>query len=803
MLKNHAKVLGRTLWNNRFSTFLNMVGLAIGMACYLLLFQYVNFQLSYDNFHRNKNDIYRLQRNVHEDNGRVNRWAVTTYNAGPTMKQEFPEIKEASRSFFSVNNLVKYEDRIFKENRILVTEPSFFKIFSFFFKQGDPATGLAGPNKIMLSATTARRFFGDKNPVGQSLKITSRRSDLTAMVTGIFEDVPANSHLKFDMVLSLRTVFPESHSDWIASGMYTHFLLNPGADFKALEAKLPAFIKKYVLPTIPRSANWVYHLQPLGDIYLYSNLTYDTENGNGKTVYFLLIIALIILVISWINYVNLSTARAMERAREVGMRKVLGSTRWQLVRQFLSESLLANIIPIVISIILSVIFLPYLKKLTGQDIPLYLNNFWYLLHLVLLYGAGSLLSGLYPALVLSSFPPVTVLNRSKFSQTTGGSILKKVLVTFQFAAAAALIIITLTVYKQIRYMTQKDLGINTNDMLALTLPNIPLNQDNARTMDTFKTELLRYPGIKNVTGSLVIPGSISPFQLLAWKENTEFKNGKILPIILVDHEFLSTYQVRFLLGRNFSREHATDTQAVILNEAAAAALGYESPEKAVNQKISLWKVPGTFKIIGIIKNYHQQSLKENYDPLIFRLYPAYKNFYSIKLNPAKTKIHETITLIKQKWEEIFPGHAFDYFFLDDYFNRQYQEDYQFGNVLAIFVILVVIITCLGLLGLSYFSSYQRRKEIAIRKSIGASIRDILGFLVKDIVKLAAIAVVIAWPIAYLIIDNWLKNYAYRIAVPLLFFILSGLLLIFITLVTIAYHTSTAARANPVDALKEE
>jgi putative ABC transport system permease protein len=803
MLKNHVKVLGRTLWNNRFSTFLNMVGLAIGMACYLLLFQYINFQLSYDDFHENKNDIYRLQRNVHEDNGRVNRWAVTTYNAGPTMKLEFPEIKEASRSFFSVNNLVKYEDRIFKENRILITEPSFFKIFSFPFQQGDPASGLDGPNKIMLSETTARKFFGDKNPVGQSLKISSRRSEFSAMVTGIFKDVPANSHIKFDMVLSLRTAFPESHSDWIASGMYTHFLLNPGADFKALEAKLPEFIKKYILPTIPRSANWVYHLQPLGDIYLYSNLTYDTDNGNGKTVYFLLIIALLILVISWINYVNLSTAHTMERAREVGMRKVLGSTRWQLIRQFLNESLLANIIPTVIAIILSVIFLPYLKKLTGQDIPIYLNNFWYLLHLVLLYAAGSLLSGLYPALVLSSFPPAMVLTRSKFNQTTGGSILKKVLVTFQFSAAAVLVILTLAVFKQIRYMTQKDLGINTDDMVALTLPDIPLNQDNIRTMDTFKIELLRYPGIKNVSGSLVIPGAISPFQLLAWKENTEFKDGKILPIILVDHEFLSTYQVRFLSGRNFSREHATDTQAVILNEAAVAALGYESPEGAMNQKILLWNVKGTFEIIGIIKNYHQQSLKENFDPLLFRLYPAYKNFYSIKLNPDKTKINETITLIKQKWEDIFPGHAFDYFFLDDYFNRQYKADYQFGNVLGLFVVLAVIITCLGLLGLSYFSSYQRRKEIAIRKSIGASIGDILVFLVQDIVKLVITAVIIAWPIAYLIIDHWLKNYAYRIDVPYLFFILSGLLLVIITLVTIAYHTFTAARANPVDALKEE
>jgi putative ABC transport system permease protein len=803
MLSNYFKVLIRNMWKNKFSSLLNILGLAIGMTCYLLIFQYVNFELSYDGFHQNKNNIYRLQRDSYEDNGAVNRFALTSYSIGPTMKEEFPEVKEVSRCLRFENNTVKYKDRKFSNEKVYFTEPGFFKIFSLRLLQGNPGTALQGPNKVILSESAARKYFIDENPLGKMMQVTSKRVDISCMVTGVFEDIPENSHMKFDMMISLNTAFPAAHSDWIFSTVYTHLLLTPGADAKALAAKFPEFIKKYILKDVPRAANWKLRLQPLRDIYLYSDLSYDTENGNGKTVYFLLIIAFLVLVISWINYVNLSTARAMERAREVGTRKVLGGSRLQLIKQFLTESILVNIIPVVIAVILAAVFLPHLRELTGKHIPLYLSEFRFLLHLVILYIIGSLLSGLYPAFVLSSSPPVTVLNKSKFSQTTGGRLLKKILVTFQFAASLVLIIITFSVYKQIRYMTNRDLGMNINHILGVTLPAVPLNQDNAKNINSLKTELAKYPAVKSVTGSLVIPGTAPQFQRLTWKENTEFKTGKILSIIFTDYDFLPTYQIKPLTGRIFSKEYGTDTQAAVLNETAVQSLGYASPAEALNQVIKIWQIPGDYKIIGIIKNYHQLSLKKNHEPLVFLFNPLYKNYYSIKLNPSDTNTGETINLIKKKWQEIFPGYPFDYFFLDDYFNRQYKEDYQFGNVLGIFVVLAVIITCLGLLGLSYFSSYQRRKEIAIRKSIGASIGDILGLLVKDIVKLVVIAVIIAWPIAYLIIDYWLKNYAYRIAVPLLFFILSGLLLVIITLVTIAYHTMAAAKADPVDALKEE
>lgn len=803
MLINYLKILIRNLWKNKFSSLLNILGLALGMTCYLLIFQYVNFELTHDNFHQNKNDIYRLERDAYEDNGVVNRYALTSYNVGPAMKEEFPEIKEASRCLRFENNTVSYRDRKFSNEKIYITEPNFFKIFSFPLLQGNPQTVLEGPNKVMLSESTARKYFINENPLGRMIQIASRRREISCMVTGVFKDIPKNSHMKFDILMSLSTVFPASHSDWIFTSVYTHLLLNPGAKAHELEEKFPAFIKKNILKDVPRAANWKLQLQPLGEIYLYSDLSYDTENGNGKTVYFLLIIAFLILFISWINYVNFSTARAMERAREVGTRKVLGSHRLQLIKQLLTESVLVNIIPIVIAVIMTAVFIPGLRELTGKQIPLYITDLQFVAHIVILYIIGSLLSGLYPALVLSSFPPVTVINKTKFSQTRGGNLLKKILITFQFTASIILIILTFSVYRQIQYMTNNDPGINIKNIVGITLPSIPLNQDNTKNIDSLKTELIKYPAVQNVTGSLAIPGIAPQLQRLTWKENTEFKTGKILSIILVDYDFLPTYQIQFLTGRNFSKEYGTDNQAAVLNEAAIQSLGYASPEEAINQVIKIWQLPGSYKIIGIIKNYHHVSLKKSHEPIVFLYNTVYKNYYSIKIDPTVSNMNETLTLIKEKWEAIFPGHPFDYFFLDDHFNRQYKADHQFGKVLGVFVVLAVIITCLGLLGLSYFSTYQRRKEVAVRKSIGASIGDILGLLTKDIVKLVIIAAVIAWPTAYLIIQNWLKNYAYRIAVPLLYFIFSGLLLVIVTLGTVSYHTISAARANPVDALKEE
>jgi putative ABC transport system permease protein len=803
MIGNYFKVLSRSLWRNKFFSLLNFLGLAIGMTCYLLIFQYSTFEFSYDDLHRNKDRIYRLRINFYENNAIKHKHAQSPFSVAPVLKTDYPEVEEVVRCRVFRDNTVRCKEQIFREEKIYFAETSLFKIFSFQLVNGNPENVLDGPNKILLSESAARKYFGAEDPMGKAIEVSSRGKTYSCMVNGIFKDVPENSHLKFDVLISMDTLLPPTATDWVFTNFYTYILLKPGADPKALEAKFPDFIQKYIVKHAPLTKNWEFLLQPLKEIYLYSNLTHDTDNGNGVMVYFLLIVAFLVLVISWVNYVNLSTARAMERAREVGIRKVLGSFRGQLIKQFLAESVLVNIIPIIIAVILGIILTPYLRALTGKNIPLYIAGdigFW--VHLLVLYIAGSLLSGLYPAFVLSSFKPVTVLKRSKLSHTTGGILLRKFLVGFQFVAAVILIVVTFAVYHQIQYMRNKDLGINIDHMIGITLPSIPVNQEYFNNVTSLKTELLRYPAIKYAAGSSFIPGTPPRIRRMIWKEGDDFMAGQIQSIIFLDEDYLPAYQVKFLAGRNFSKEFGTDQYAAVLNEAAIKLLGLDKAADALDKNITIYQTPGKFKVIGVIQNYHHQSLKESYDPIVFLYNPYYKSYYSLKLDPS-ANIPDTLKTIREKWDKAFPGYPLDYFFLDDFFNRQYKSDLKFGNVLGIFVILTVIITCLGLLSLSYFNSLQRTREIGVRKSFGAGFRDILLLLTGDIVKLIGIAAVIAWPIAFILISNWLKNYADRIPMPWLFFILSGLLVAAVSLATVSYHTVRAARANPADALREE
>ncbi|MCP5052968.1 MAG: ABC transporter permease [bacterium] len=804
MLTNYMRILLRSLLKSKFFSTLNILGLAIGMTGFLLIFKYVTFELSYDDFHENKNSIYRLQRDVYRNDNIIASYAQTSLSVGSALKAEFPEIKEVARCRNFSANTVTFETQVYTNEKIYITEPSFFKVFSFRMIQGDPEASLGQPNKILLSQSIAKKYFSTGDPMGKILKITNRGSNYTCQVSGIFEDPPENSLLKFDMLISFGTAYPANANNWVFSMFHTYLQLSPDADGKDLESKLGPFIKKYIVSKVPLASHWKFLLQPLKEIYLYSDITYDTANGNGTIVYFLLIIAFLILVISWINYVNLSTAGAMERAREVGIRKVLGGYRVQLIKQFLTESLFMNLIPIIISLVMVILLLPYLRELTGKTISTNLladSGFW--VTVVLLYIIGSLSSGLYPAFVLSSFKPVTMLKRSKFSHTSAGNILRKLLVGFQFAASVILIILTFTVYQQLSFMRSKELGIDVSRMLTVQLPTTPLNKDYVSNSTAFKTELEKYSAIEGITGSSTVPGSDPSLRRLVWDQRNDSKTGKIQSIIFTDEDFAPTYKLEFLKGRNFSKEFGTDRMAVLINEASAQLLGFKTPDEAVDKIISIFSMPGKFKVIGVLKNYHHQSLKKVHDPLIFRLLPAFKSYYSLKLSPSAQDTRSVISTVQSKWETIFPGYPFRYFFLDDHLDQQYRQERQFGKVLGIFVLLALLITCMGLLSLSYFSTVQRTKEIGVRKSFGAGVNDILMLFTKDIVKLVVISIAVAWPVAYLLIDRWLNDYANRIPMPFLLFFGAGVLVVLITLATTAYHTVTAAVSNPVNALRNE
>jgi putative ABC transport system permease protein len=802
MFKNYLTILVRSLLRNKFSATLNFVGLALGMACYLLIFHYATFELSFDQFHENSDNIVRLQRNVYQENQLKLNSAATSMNVGPAMKEEYPEILAAARVSRFPDNVVTYRDKTYANERIMAADQSIFDIFSFNLAKGDRSGALAQPNRVLLSQTLARKYFGDEDPIGKFLKISNRRGQYDCMVSGVLEDIPANSSLRFDMMVSFPTLWNAAQSDWIYAQFYTYFLLAPGSSAASLETKLPAFIDKYIVKHVPLATNWKYFLQPLDQIYLYSDLMYDTDNGNGSVVYFLLLIAFLILVISWINYTNLSTSQAIERAREVGVRKVLGSHRTQLIKQFLLESFLTGLLPVVLAVLLVILLMPQMRALVGKEIPLYLAfdvRFW--LHLIVLYAVGSLLSGLYPAFVLSGFRPITFLKRSKLSQTRGGRLLKKSLVGFQLTASTVLLILSAIVYLQVQYMRTSDLGIDISNVVAVKLPPIPANAEYMKNLTAFQTELLQYPAVKGVSGSSHIPGSDPRFRRLVWKTTEKATTGKVQSIIFIDHEFVPTYGLEMAAGRNFSKEFGTDRANVLVNQQALKVLGYDSQEAALNQEISIWALQGTYRIVGIVKDYHHQSLKSGQSPIVFLFNPMFKSYYSV--NIAADAAADTMSIVREKWNAVFPGFPFDYTFLKEHFDNQYRADRQFGSILGMFVMLVLIVTCLGLLGLAYFNALQKNREIGIRKTMGAGVSDILLLLTSDFIKLTIAAMILAWPTAYYLASQWLADYAFRIPMPWAVFGLAGIVIGAVAILTMGYHTATAAAGNPVDALRDE
>jgi len=780
---------------------MNILGLSIGMTCYLLIFQYVSFETGYDRFHENRDNIYRVQRNVFRDNKLNAGYAKTSFSLGPALKEEFPEITEALRCLSHNINIVSCRGRRYRNEKVLIAESSIFKIFSFKLIKGDPGTALSKPGQVAISCSLAKKYFGPRDPLGKTIHIADRQRNNACTITGVFEDVPGNSHLQFDMLVSLETFANPGYTDWVYCTVFTFILVSPDADPELLEAKLPGFINKYIIKPVPLAKYWKFHLQPLRDIYLYSNLTYDTQNGNGQIAYLLFVIALLILIISWFNYINLQVARSLERAKEIGIKKVMGSHRFQLVKHFLFESIVITVIPVFIALILAELFIPYLRELTGKNIPLFrFSNNWFWMNTLVLYLVSALLTGGFPAVVLSALKPSSVLRKGKWSQTTIGITFKKYLTLFQYAVSSMLIVFTLIVYRQIQYMRNTDLGMDTGQMLILKFPYSTIDGQYKQFASDFKKELLLFPGILSTTYSSHIPGSPPNLDRLTWLKDTDFKSGKILSIIFIDAHFIPTYKMKVIAGRNFHLQKEPQN-TVVLNEEARKMLGFTSPQNAVNKRISSYQIHDDLEIIGVIKNYHHQTLKKNLDPIVFIRGPDYYRYFSVKMDP--TDIDQTLGKIKQKWKKYFKGFSFQYFFLDDYFNRQYAVDRQFGLVMGTFTLLAIMINCIGLFSLNYLDSLRRTKEIGIRKSFGASRGDILRLLTGNILKLILTAVIFAWPVAFLVAREWLNSFAYHISIPFSSFIASVFILIVISLLTVGYNSLAAASKNPADILREE
>ena len=821
MIKNLLLTALRSLKKNKFFSLLNISGLAIGMAVFLLIAQYVRFEKSYEDFIPGNENIYRVKLEAYDKNELIMATAENYPGVGPALVTELPEVISYARLYNMgyKNNVVitnenaKPDPIAFRQRRFLYADSTFLPMMGYEMVKGNAKDALKDPFTAVISEKYAKMYFGKEDPIGKTLHLRDDDFvDELVKVTGIFKEIPANAHLKFDVLFSYNSLYPRGdwavqryRLGWRRKDMYTFVQLKPGTDPKKTEAKFPAIVLKYKPELKESTQRQVLGLQPLKDIHLTSDLTEEPEtNGNARTVFFLGLIGLFVLVIAWINYVNLSTARALERAREVGIRKVIGAVKGQLIGQFLTEAALVNLLSVLIAWGLTFLSLSSFNTMSGLALDkTYLVQPWFLALLFLLWLVGSLLSGFYPALVLSSFKPIIVL-KGKFQNANRGVLLRKGLVVTQFIASIALIAGTFIVYRQLKYMTSRDMGMNINQVMVVERPGI---MDTSQTVynssiDAFRNEVKKDPGIEAVSASFTIPGKQREYKVQIKRYGVANSDSVIVRFNSLDYNFLDVFKMKLIAGRKFSPDFPNDDDtSVIITESASKLLGFKKPRDAVGQTITIQQFGWNPIVVGVVNDYHQISLKKPLDPSIFNCSLYGGEYYSMRINT--NNLPRTIDHIKKSWATAFRGNPFEYFFLDEYFDRQYASERKFEKLFVSFAVLAIIIGCLGLFGLSAYTASQRVKEIGIRKVLGASVPDITKMLSKDFLKLVIIAIVIASPIAWWAMSKWLEDFAYRVNISWWIFVVAGALALMIAMLTVSLQAIKAAIANPIKSLRTE
>ena len=791
MLQSYFITAIRNLVKHRFYAIINVLGLAIGMTCCLLIFLYVQHELSYDTFHTKKDRIYRVVTDIKTPTETLNIWSTSAPMVA-YMKADFPEV-EAMVRFDDAGLLIQRGEQTFQEDKSMFVDSAFFRVFDFLLLQGNPNTALVAPFSIVLTEDAAQRYFGDEDPLGQRLRMEGEH-DLT--VTGVMQNVPENSNFTFDILLSLSTrlekLYPDRAEQWDSFGYGSYVLLAEGANPSTLESKLPAFLNNYVSEE-DRDAYTLF-LEPLTDVYFSDRGAPQT--GSLTNVKIFSIIAAFILLIAGINFTNLATARASERAKEVGIRKVAGAVRGQLISQFLCESLLLSLLAFALALLAGELLLPAFNQLSGKMVATsILYHSYYLplfLGVALLVG---LLAGLYPALVLSGFRSVSIL-KGRFSSSRRGVVLRQALVVAQFAISIMLIAGTAVVYTQLDYMRNQALGFKQDQMLV-----IDFRYDDAvqEKIETFKQQLGNHPEVLSISASSSVPGQGNNGAFTEIENPAGDMQASNVNLFYVDHDFLGQYEMPLAAGRAFSRDFATDTAALIVNEALVKSYGYASPEEIIGQRFSQWGVEG--EIVGVVKDYHFRSLQQAIEPMTVRLEPTRVRFLSLNVTP--NDIPRTVAALQQQWQTLAPQRPFNYFFLDQSFDEQYRAEARFGELFIYFAGLAIFTACLGLFGLISYTIVQRTQEIGIRKVLGASESSIVRLLSKDFLVLVLVAFVIASPVAWYALDQWLADFAYRVAMPWWIFALAGLLATVIAMLTVSVQSVRAATANPVDSLRSE
>lgn len=808
MIKNYFLTSLRSLLKNKSVSAINIIGLTIGMAAFLMMVQFVVYELSYDNFHISKTNIYRVESKFSQNGIVTDDWATSSGGYGPAMQREFPGIKKFARIYLqSSERIVSTGDIKHREKNVYFADASMLEVFSFELKKGNRATALLEPNSVILSESAAKKYFGTDDPIGKTLKLSNSRSKYECSVTGVFRDVPSNSHITFDMLISWTTMSSQwkgVDEFWYQHSAYTYVLLEPGTDISQIENRFPALAEKYKTMDAMKNHSWGVNLVPLKDIHLNPLKGNEREiKGSRATVSILAVAAIVTLIIAFVNYVNLATARALERAKEVSIRKTAGANKRMLIAQFLLESCIINAVSLVFATLVSWMLHPYFQELTSTPMDFFLNfNGANLLILLVIFVTLALIAGLYPAFVLASFDPIVAL-KGKITRHGRGKLIRKTLVVFQFAVSITLIAIAIVVSQQVKFMQGKATGINTAQVLVLKIPG--RTDGFNEKLETLRHRLHDLSPVTSVTISSSVAGYEVAMNLANRRAEANPDETNLFEMLRTDPEFIATFELELLNGRNFSRDIPTDAQAIIVNEEAAKLLGYNTAEQALNREVFLETSDKKFTIIAVAKNYHQTSLRDDYKPIMFFTSPDFGwipySYISLKVN--STDLSKTLSLVQEQWNSTFPESSFDYFFLNDHIDQQYKNDVAFGKLINLFCILIIVIACLGLLGLAAYETILRRREVGIRKTLGATVPQLLFLLSREVVMLLTIAFMFSLPFAYMIAESWLTNYSFRMEVGMWMLIFPLLILVPIALLTVTSQTLKAALTNPVESLRHE
>lgn len=799
MIKNYLKVAVRNLIKHKGYAFINILGLAVGIAASVLIFLYIINEMSYDEFHEKADRTYRMVADwSNKGDSRIHQLG-TPFVLAKTIRENYPQVEAITQISGPVGDvIVRYRDTAFKETDAFCAEPSFFDVFSFPLLKGNPKTSLKDPNMMVITQFLAKKYFGDEDPLGKTMEMRATGEKIFFKITGVMEDIPQNSHFRFDMLISMKTVYPEPSMGWTWNNYATYVTLQEGVTQSLMEEKLVEIDKIYFeggREHIP----WIWTLEPITRIHLHSDLvTGNQPNGSMAYVKLFIVVAVLILLIAGINFVNLATARSTRRAKEVGLRKVVGSLRRQLTQQFLGESVLMSLIALVFAIILIQAALPFYQNLTGKNLVLsYFGNPFVIPGLLGLALVAGVLSGLYPAFFLSSFKLTNVLKGSPLAGRGRGALfLRNGLVVFQFAMSVLLIIGSLVIFRQLEYIKNQRLGFDKEHVVVI---------HNADTLggqlEAYKERLKQQSDVLGVTAVRSVPGRGTPNWGIG-VEGIERQRPLNMNFMTCDQDFADVLNIKMLEGRFMSREFPSDKNAVVINKKAAEYFGIENP---VGKKLRIWWTRKDLTIIGIIDNFHFESLHKDVRAMGYILPEAIdsarKPYMLVKIRSQVTS--GVLSDLRKTWESMSAGLPFEFSFLDEKVNSLYQNDNRAGKVVTLFSFLAIFVSCLGLFGLAAFVAEQRTKEIGVRKVLGAPLSNIMWLLTGQFVKWVIIANLIAWPVGYWIMNRWLQGFAFRASLSLWVFMASGLAALTIAALTVSSQVIKAALANPAESLKYE